>query len=559
MKRLLKILKWIGIVTGAAIAILLMINAYFVWSTGIRLERRLADLRQAGDPVQLADLAREPIPPEQDADVFLRRAADDLDAIQKELLAQYPKTGQPPGALPPADQDKLEKLFAAYPRVMPLLEQAARCPDYDPQLDGSLPPTRFLESWMGRTSRRRLLTRVMRARTALLLSRGRSDEALATQVLMLRLTRLWRGEPLLMGYLVTTACEQAAMDGVNEVLQAGPVSPAARQALDAELALQDSMEGYKGALRSERAFSLSSVREMPGAGSWLTRGFVNILMLRLIDLFDRYLENASRPYAVVVSEKGEAAAPSGGPNPYGALVKLLEPPLASTREVAERVRAMSRSLRVLNALQTRVPVGSDRVPKLTDLGLPGEATIDPFNGELLHVKKLPEGWLVYSVGSNLIDEGGQLDQKADLGAGPVGREASARQPQASLVPPSRGSALDRLETESPLFGIGLDEPRKHFPFTGELLLRGHGQGRERGDGQDRRGLRARALPGTGHEAVDQERRQDLEVAGGDTRPMLVRDDPRAVRVGEDHVIESREEASGRGRVLRRSGRLRQVE
>ena len=74
-----------------------MLNAYYVWSTGTRLERRLARSAQAGEPVQLADLARAPIPPEKNADVFLRRAADDLDAIQKELLALYPKTATRPG------------------------------------------------------------------------------------------------------------------------------------------------------------------------------------------------------------------------------------------------------------------------------------------------------------------------------------------------------------------------------------------------------------------------------------------------------------------------------
>ena len=93
------------------------------------------------------------------------------------------------------------------------------------------------------------------------------------------------------------------MDGVNQVLQAGPVSPAARQALDTELALHDTMEGYNWALRSERAYSLSSVRELPGSGFWLTRGFANELALGLIDLFDRYLEKGSRPYAEVVSRQ----------------------------------------------------------------------------------------------------------------------------------------------------------------------------------------------------------------------------------------------------------------
>jgi hypothetical protein len=429
MKHLRKFLKWVGIAAGVAIAILLMLNAYFVWSPGKVLERRLVALRQAGDPIQLADLTREPIPPEENADVFLRRAADDLDAIQKELLAYYPKGGYPPETVAPADQDKLEKLFAAYPKVMPLLEQAADCPDNDPQLDCSLPTTRFLELYYERPEKHRLLNRVLRARSAWLLLKGRADDALATQLLTLRLTRQWRREPLMIGYLVTVACELGAMEGVNQVLQAGPVSPSVRQALDAELVLHDTMDGYNWALRSERAFSLSAMREIPGTAFWLTRGFGNDAMLRLLELYDRYLEKSSQPYARVVSEYNAATRPTASLlNPFRNLVTLLEPSMAAIRDPAERTRAMSRSLRVLNAIQARVPSGSNQVPKLADLGLPEQATIDPYNSEPLHVKKLPEGWMVYSVGRNLVDDGGITDYKNDLGAGPINREESAKKP-----------------------------------------------------------------------------------------------------------------------------------
>ncbi len=82
---------------------------------------------------------------------------------------------------------------------------------------------------------------------------------------------------------------------------------------------------------------------------------------------------------------------------------------------------MSRSLRILSALQVRVPPGGDKVPQLNDLGLPAEATIDPFNGPPLRVEKVPEGWMVYSVGSNGVDDGGKLDQRTDVGVGPVSR------------------------------------------------------------------------------------------------------------------------------------------
>ena len=233
MQRLKKICKWIAIVAAGLIAILLVLNAVFVWSTGTRLERRLLELREAGDPVQLSDLAREPIPPEQNADVYLRRAADDLDAIHKELLAMYPKTAGPDGALSTGEQEKLDRLFYAYPRLMPLLEQAASCPDFDPQIDATLAPNRFMEITVERPDKHRVLARVLRARNALLVAKGQLDDAVANQVLLLRLARHWRREPML--YRLPdhgSSCEQTAMAGVNQVLQAGPVSPAARQALD---------------------------------------------------------------------------------------------------------------------------------------------------------------------------------------------------------------------------------------------------------------------------------------------------------------------------------------
>ena len=216
------------------------------------------------------------------------------------------------------------------------------------------------------------------------------------------------------------------MDGINRVLQAGPVSPSARQALDRELSLHDTMDGYNWALRSERAFSLSSAREVPGTSLWLTKGFVNELGLGLIGVFDHFLEKGARPYAEVVADK-RRFTPGGGPNLYGALVTLLEPALASLREPAERTRAMSRCLRVLNALQTHISSGGDLVPKLSELGLPAAATLDPYNGEPLHLKRRADGWVVYSVGRDLVDDGGALDRSADIGVGPTdGGEAKKK-------------------------------------------------------------------------------------------------------------------------------------
>ena len=179
-------------------------------------------------------------------------------------------------------------------------------------------------------------------------------------------------------------------------------------------------------MRSELAYSLSSIREFPGMNFWLMRGFTNDVLSRFIDLFDWYLKTASQPYADALTSKIKSPPPKGGANFYGALVTPLIPWLDSVRAAAERIRAMSRSLRVLNAIQARSTDGKGLAPDLKDLGLPYQATIDPFNGEPLHLKKTPEGWMVYSVGPNLVDDGGVLDGITDVGAGPIRKEESPK-------------------------------------------------------------------------------------------------------------------------------------
>ena len=72
--------------------------------------------------------------------------------------------------------------------------------------------------------------------------------------------------------------------------------------------------------------------------------------------------------------------------------------------------------------------GGDRVPPLGDLGLPSDATTDPFDGEPLRVKNAPRGWMVYSVGRNGVDDGGQFEHAADVGVGPVNPEEAPKKP-----------------------------------------------------------------------------------------------------------------------------------
>ncbi len=82
--------------------------------------------------------------------------------------------------------------------------------------------------------------------------------------------------------------------------------------------------------------------------------------------------------------------------------------------------ARRRSLCVLSAIISHEAGGNLGEPVLESLGLPADTTIDPFTGEPLHVKKLPGGWAVYSVGKDLKDDEGVTEKCSrgpDIGVG----------------------------------------------------------------------------------------------------------------------------------------------
>ena len=102
----------------------------------------------------------------------------------------------------------------------------------------------------------------------------------------------------------------------------------------------------------------------------------------------------------------------------GTLTGLMLPAINATRVARFRTEALLHALRVLNAIQGREQAGEVSEPRLDELGLPAEASLDPVNREPLHVKKTPQGWLIYGVGTNLKDDGGQLKDYLDFGIGP---------------------------------------------------------------------------------------------------------------------------------------------
>ena len=414
-------------------AIGLIANAWFIWTTDARLAAQWAAIRAAGEPVTLADLAHPPIPPEKNAATYLRQADADVRAIDNAItvpdlykLFNSDNVFYPIYPLPPQVQKAIKAACDAHPKAFGLLEQAAACPDYDLRLDYTLSSGEFISELLPVVQSLRSNVRVLQYRIWLLVAEKKHDEAMRTALVIFRLGQHCARNPAFVSYLVAITFQDIAISSADFILQTGPVSKEVRDALDAELAIQERMDGFSAALKSERPFIRDFLAQHPGRHFWLiNRGLWNRRESEYLDKKQSLLvllrERAS--YEKIEKSFDKADSQWGNdPNKYAEESEHnLFKGIFSALKCVVQTQAKIRCLRVLNSLQTHVPAGSETIPKLSELGLPAETTVDPFNGQPLIVKKLPNGWLVYSVGWNLQDDGGKItgaDHYLDAGVGP---------------------------------------------------------------------------------------------------------------------------------------------
>jgi hypothetical protein len=410
-----KMTKIVGTGVLALAALYLIGNAALIVYTGAQLEQRLQAVRDAGDPVTLQDLARkDKLPPEKNAATYLSRARADLTALCKEInpidhrLAEDEKLSE-------ADRKAIAKAFDAYPKVFPLLEQAAACPDYDGGLDYTTGVEAFLSVLLEQVQKHREAANALRLRARLRVAEGKYEEAMQDAVTTVWLARHVDREPLMISHLVACALRAVGMHTANDVLRAGPVSAKARAALDAELARADDTAAYVQVLKTERVYATESFRTGLCA-NWFTRAYLNDDQCYYYDMMARHIALAPKTYkeAVPVFDEMCDEAKSWRHR----VSSMVAPAIAKVYEASTRTRALGRCLRVFNALQQKVGPDDKTAPRLADLGLPAAATTDPYTGEPLHVRRVEGGWVVYSVGNNLTDDGGQVKDLKDVGFGP---------------------------------------------------------------------------------------------------------------------------------------------
>jgi len=413
-------------------AVLLIINGVLAWRAQSRWDAKLAVLRAAGDPVSLADVAPSPIPADKNAATYLQRIAPQLEEFEKPYEKFY---GTPLGKdwdqregndeLPNAEElAAMQAILDAYPSILPTLQQAAACTEYASLLDFELPANQFLEASMSSLREMHHFAHYMKWKCVVLMAEGKSDECIRLEMDMHRLNQLRSHGTLLIDNLVAMSVSAIINDAINQTLRHPPISAQTRVELDAELAKLDNSAGLQRVLRSERAFAIPWMMEQTGSIAAFLRWPTLQWMTSQIDLYDQACQSVGQSWQEIQSHWDALNKEDSHPvNLPGNKVKAtLTAAFLAAFEMEVRRLAWIRCVRVLNALGEYHDRTGKEAEGLQQLSLPREATIDPYSGKPLLLKNTDQGWIVYSVGRNGVDDGGKINDvmDGDWGLGPPG-------------------------------------------------------------------------------------------------------------------------------------------
>ena len=377
------------------------------------VEKRLDELRAKGEPVTLDDLAREPIPPEENAATIYRQAFEAYVEPNEEVEEVQRKDFEDWTA---EDLAAVRAWVEENQRAIALARQAAeldKCQFVTERtgLEQPLPHLRALQhlSWL------------LGGSIHIHLSEGKPEAALEECLVSLRLAE-HVGTGSFIDHLVEVATVSYASEHLRQVLaSAGTEGLNFRPIMEAVERLLK-IENLPDALKGERVMHFHALNNPETIG--LTEEHVDALKSEagsrvwmeseraaLLGVFDRALSLSEKPWHQMQGEREgldawvEELAEKTPPCPLamlcsGAVLHALRQP--SARRTYLLHMALGIELEMHRRRTESYPESLDDLT-LTYLKKP---PVDPFTGLPLLYKQEGEGYLLYSAGENGVDNGG---------------------------------------------------------------------------------------------------------------------------------------------------------
>ncbi len=399
--RIKKLLRWTMIGMLSIVAAVVLIVAFLNWRAARQVNARLAPLREAGKPLSIQDLQPPPVPDDQNAAKAIEQWKDAFGQFNQQLaeatVATQTQEQEEAGSITVA-----RSIASEFPDLTKNLREASRLPEYQPDHDYSLAPTAFMEGVLKHQGPPRTGARILYGHGLMSIADGKTDEAMRDAIAILAWSKHIAEQPLLIHYLISSALFEQALDLASRSLYVGDASP---EVLAEFLVLLDDdtslVTEFSKTMDTERAFGISSFDSFPLARFQFMLGQLAA-----------YLDTVGEIKALIEQPTGIAP-----PNPTtsSGFAALAWPAVGSALAVMRRNQAKSRAVRVLAAWQAD---GRNTNAALEDLGLPESVIVDPFDGSKMKWQVIGDTIAVYSVGVDLVDDGGSIEDARDIGVHP---------------------------------------------------------------------------------------------------------------------------------------------
>lgn len=382
---------------------------------GYRFRSRVDELHAQGYPMSEAELnEHHAIPPDaenaadlygQAFDVYVEANADEKHGLPKVGTASLPGLSEPL----PTDMKVLAQTFLAKNETaLSYLHRAAKIKHCQYPVKFSQNP---LQSIPNHTAARQAAFLLSLEASVHL---GNGDPKRAVNSIEAALALAAKFPPsILVNRLVQVAMQALALQSLERVLN--QVSPTEQDLLSLSEAIYafEASTGQRQTFIGERCYGLYSLDQTLGK-TVLARAFgiVQSQSTKYIDMVQAFIDITDQPEhqrVQLCKTIGSAASE------YGMFAQTLIPGFVRAFELENRCLAQCRVARTALALE-RYYLAQGQLPEaiadLVPAYLPGMPT-DPFDGQALRYRKLDRGFVVYSVGENLNDDGGQEPEKGE--------------------------------------------------------------------------------------------------------------------------------------------------
>jgi hypothetical protein len=297
-----------------------------------------------------------------------------------------------------------------------LLDDADRRPECSPTTSPLRP---FLRNGGAPHRPRRLLVESEALVGWMLVKDGRTDDGVRRLLRILRLGRKWTAvEPYFGDVVNDVSRRNHVLNALNLILRTAKIDPVLHGEIGRELAEQAKCRDIVPRLyHIEKLKRLKDFEVYPERQRawWLVGPLAANDRLLIVNWYDRIIRDSQRPYSEVHNDLKLASDELWRISKHP-VDRLLHPDVLSVTSEEQRrgfdyLCATARCLRIINAMAKQQRWDAE----LDSLGLPEDALIDPINEGRLLVKRTPTGPIIYSVGFDLVDDGGTFDAKTLIG------------------------------------------------------------------------------------------------------------------------------------------------